>query len=226
MSDFTPLDNPIWHALTTTHQSMARVAGLARRYPSDVSPLVGLFRPTPAALLDLRTLVKADESVVLFTFEALEVPNTWQVIGNRAIEQMVCSESDQSSTFPPLDLKSADVPEMLALTAATQPGPFLPSTIQMGRYLGIRSNDGALVAMAGERLKLSDFTEISAVCTHPAFRGRGNARALVSSLACYAVREGKTPFLHVTQENSAKLLYEKVGFTVRCAMQLTMIAPR
>jgi predicted GNAT family acetyltransferase len=139
---------------------------------------------------------------------------------------MVCSESDQSSTFPPLDLKSADVPEMLALTAATQPGPFLPSTIQMGRYLGIRSNDGALVAMAGERLKLSDFTEISAVCTHPAFRGRGNARALVSSLACYAVREGKTPFLHVTQENSAKLLYEKVGFTVRCAMQLTMIAPR
>lgn len=226
MTDFTVLDNPIWHALTTVHQSMAQVAGIARRYPSKISPLVGLLHPTPAAFSDLRTLVEPNESVGLFTFDTLEVPSDWQVIRTRPIEQMVCTEPAQSSPVPLLALQRKNVPEMLAITAATEPGPFLPRTIQMGRYLGIRSSNGDLVAMAGERLKLRDFTEISAVCTHPEFRGRGHARALVCSLASHVLGEGKIPFLHVKSENGAKLLYEKIGFTVRCAIQLTVIAPR
>jgi predicted GNAT family acetyltransferase len=114
---------------------------------------------------------------------------------------------------------------MIALTAATEPGPFLSETIRMGRYYGIRSDDGRLVAMAGERLKLAGFQEISAVCTLPEFRGRGLARQLVVFLVAQIVREGRVPILHVKGENNnAKRLYEKLGFRVRRALQLTVIS--
>jgi predicted GNAT family acetyltransferase len=112
---------------------------------------------------------------------------------------------------------------MIALAAVTEPGPFLLQTIQMGRYFGIRSSDGRLIAMAGERLKLNGFTEISAVCTSPEFRGQGHARGLVEFLVAQTLAEGKVPFLHVKEENGAKLLYEKIGFRVRRAIQLTVI---
>jgi predicted GNAT family acetyltransferase len=121
-------------------------------------------------------------------------------------------------------LHAVDVPEMLALTAATQPGPILLETIQMGRYVGIRSRDGRLVAMAGERLKLDNFTEISAVCTDPDFRGNGHARTLMIFLAGQILAEGKLPFLHVKSENGAELLYDKLGFRVHRAIHLTVLA--
>ena len=111
---------------------------------------------------------------------------------------------------------------MLELTAATQPGPFAARTYEMGRYLGVRV-DGRLVAMAGERLRLAGATEISAVCTDPAFTGRGYARALMLPLMAKAVAEGQLPILHVKTENGAKHLYEKLGFRVRRAIRLTSI---
>jgi predicted GNAT family acetyltransferase len=115
---------------------------------------------------------------------------------------------------------------MLALTAATEPGPFLPRTIELGKYFGIRSDDGRLAAMAGERLRLPGFTEISAVCTHPDFRGRGYAKGLVAMLAAKIMTEGKTPFLHVNPENGAKVVYQKIGFQLRTRIRLTVISPQ
>ena len=115
---------------------------------------------------------------------------------------------------------------MLALATATEPGPFGPETYRMGRYYGIRSDDGRLVAMAGERLRLNGFTELSAVCTLPEFQGHGYARALVTELATDTLSEGAVPFLHVKTENGAKALYEKLGFRVRHSIQLTVISPR
>jgi predicted GNAT family acetyltransferase len=112
---------------------------------------------------------------------------------------------------------------MLALTAATEPGPFLPGTIQMGDYFGIRSKQGKLIAMAGERLKLVGFTEISAVCTDPEYRGQGFSRALVTFLAARILAEEKLPFLHVKSENGAKSLYESIGFQVRRTVHLTVV---
>jgi predicted GNAT family acetyltransferase len=157
------------------------------------------------------------------TSEPLDVPGDWQVGRSRPIEQMICTQLTRTSFSTPLALGPSDVPEMLALAAATEPGPFLPQTIQMGRYFGIRSSDGRLIAMAGERLKLTGFTEISAVCTNPEFRGQGHARGLVEFLVAQTLAEGKVPFLHVKEENGAKSLYEKIGFHVRRAIQLTVI---
>ena len=124
----------------------------------------------------------------------------------------------------PLPLATTDVPEMLELAAATEPGPFLPQTIQMGNYFGIRASDGRLAAMAGERLQSTGFAEISAVCTHPEFRGRGYARDLVTFLGARILAAGKTPFLHVKSENGAKAVYQKIGFRLRAPIWLTVIS--
>jgi hypothetical protein len=170
---FESLDNPIWFALTTEHRTLARSHGLARRYPPDVSPLAALFHPTSDAFADLRQLVSPGEHVALFTASSLDIPGGWQIDRSRWINQMICEASVASRSVAPLPLGTTDVPEMLELTDATEPGPFLPQTIEMGSYFGIRASDGRLVAMAGERLQSTAFTEISAVCTHPDFRGRG-----------------------------------------------------
>jgi hypothetical protein len=224
MTDFSAIHNPIWSSLTTVHAPLARGTGLARRFPSDMSPLSGLADSSPKAFADMAPLVAPDESVALFTLAPLALPDDWQVVRTRYIDQMICHELIASPSIPLLPLGPGDVPDMLALTAATEPGPFRPRTIEMGRYFGIRHADGRLIAMAGERLRLTSFTEISAVCTHPEFRGQGLGRALVSFLAAKIFAEGKTPILHLNPENPAKFLYQKVGFTFRSPICLTLIA--
>lgn len=226
MTDLFPLDNPIWHALSTGHRDLAQFTGLAARYPSDVSPLAGLHAPTPAAFADLAQLIGPAEGVGLFTTEPVTAPADWQVVRARPIEQMVCTGLRSTSSALPLTLQPSDVPEMLALAAATEPGPFQSGTIRMGRYYGIRSTDGRLIAMAGERLRLDGFIEISAVCTDPSHRGHGYGRTLVEFLASQILDEGKVPFLHVKSENGAKALYEQIGFSTRRAIQLTVLARR
>ena len=139
---------------------------------------------------------------------------------------MSCEASLVHPPGAPLSLGTTDVPEMLELAAVTEPGPFLPKTIQMGSYFGIRASDGRLVAMAGERLQSTAFAEISAVCTLPEFRGRGYARALVTFIAAQILAAGKTPFLHVKSENEAKVVYQKIGFRLRAAIWLTVISFR
>jgi ribosomal protein S18 acetylase RimI-like enzyme len=218
------LDNPIWFALTTQHRLLSRSHGLARRYPPDVSPLAALLHPTNDAFADLQRLVSPGEQVALFTAGPLDVPGDWQVDRSRWIDQMICEASLASPPVRPLPLRTTDVPEMLVLAAATEPGPFLPQTIQMGGYFGIRASDGRLVAMVGERLQSTAFAEISAVCTHPDFRGRGYARALVTFLAAQIRAAGKTPLLHVKSENGAKVVYQKIGFRLRAAIYLTVIS--
>jgi ribosomal protein S18 acetylase RimI-like enzyme len=112
-------------------------------------------------------------------------------------------------------LGPADVPEMLDLVARTQPGPFLPRTIVLGTYLGIR-RAGALVAMAGERMRPPGWSEISAVCTDPAHRGQGLAGRLVRAVGTVIRERGDVPFLHAAASNTAGIrLYEELGFTLR-----------
>ena len=226
MTTFSALDHPVWEALTSGHAGIARSNGAARRYPSLVSPLAAVREPTPEAFSDLARLVAPEEHVGLVTAEPISVPSDWQIFRSRPIEQMVCTELTGDADLSPLELGPSDVPEMMALAAATEPGPFLPETIRMGRYFGLRSNEGRLMAMAGERLRLERFTEISAVCTHPDFRGRGHARQLVAFLVAQTLREGRVACLHVKGENNAaKSVYQRLGFRVRRALELTVISP-
>jgi GNAT superfamily N-acetyltransferase len=218
------LDNPIWNALTSQHRPMARRSGLAARYPGEVSPLTGLADLTRQAFEDLKTLVGADEQVALFTTEPVEVPADWQVVKARYIDQMVCPEPPPVSDQVFVTLGPDDVADMLTLTALTEPGPFATRTHEMGHYVGVRAPDGRLAAMTGQRLGLAGFTEISAVCTHPDFQGRGYAKALVAYQAARIHAGGRTPFLHVKTENGAKAVYEKLGFRVRRPIRYSVLA--
>jgi predicted GNAT family acetyltransferase len=219
------LDNPVYSSLTGDHASLARGDGRARRYPRDVSPLSGLTEPTPAAFADLRDLTAPGETVATVTIAPVVVPDDWELVGERWLDQMVLdapAAAPAAAAHELVELGAADATRMLALAEGTQPGPFALGTVRMGRYLGIRDGE-RLVAMAGERLRPAGALEISAVCTDPAYTGRGYARALMAPLIAAAIEAGRTPMLHVKTENGAKRLYERLGFRVRREMRLTII---
>jgi GNAT superfamily N-acetyltransferase len=218
------LDNPAYSALTTDQASLALGTGLARRYPAEISRLCGLAEPTPRALADLAELSAPDEIVGVVAAAELTASGAWELVRARWIDQMVLDEpvAAHAATHAIVDLGAPDAEQMAALTAATDPGPWSPRTYEMGRYIGIRDGE-RLVAMAGERMRPQGAIEISAVCTDPAYTGRGYARALMTTLIETTVAAGKLPVLHVKNENGAKRLYEKLGFRVRRQMRLTVL---
>jgi predicted GNAT family acetyltransferase len=151
------------------------------------------------------------------------LPDGWSMLISGQMYQMVYEAAPPQKPSQVLrKLTEADVPDMLALTKLTEPGPFLPRTIELGSYFCIHDS-GSLVAMAGERLHLTGFTEVSAVCTHPDFRGRGYGNALMSVVISGILNRGEIPFLHVKTENPAVRLYQKLGFEIRAQLHLAVI---
>ena len=223
------LDNPIWNSLTTSHAPFAIGAhvghGLARRYPADIGPLSALQEPTPEAYTDLAAIVPEGDVAVLFLENQSAFPPGWQFVRGGALVQMVCpavpTEPPLTETIVPME--PADYPEMLALAALTEPGPFRDHTAQIGGYLGIRV-DGRLAAMAGQRLAPAGFVEVSAVCTHPDFRGRGYAQALVAAVTRNIHAAGRMPFLTSFEHNTGAIrVYQQVGFVHRRTFQLAVL---
>jgi ribosomal protein S18 acetylase RimI-like enzyme len=217
--DLHPLDNAAWSSLTGPHANFAQGTPLALRYPPDVSPFVALppvvDRDVWAALA---ALAEPGEVLALSgPANLLELlPPRWEVAMRGEGVQLVATERLVTAPDPEaVVLGAEDVDEMLDLVARTQPGPFLARTYQLGTYLGIRRG-GALIAMAGERLHPPGWTEISAVCTDPAFRGQGLAGRLVGAIG-HGIRErGDTPLLHAAVSNTNAIrLYESMGFALR-----------
>jgi predicted GNAT family acetyltransferase len=138
---------------------------------------------------------------------------------------MIASDTTGEPDPEAVVLATADVPEMLELAVTTEPGPFFERTIVLGTYLGLR-RAGVLVAMAGERMHMDGWTEISAVCTLPAFRGRRFASRLVTDLIARIHARDERPFLHVMTSNAPAInVYEALGFTARRTATITVLAP-
>jgi ribosomal protein S18 acetylase RimI-like enzyme len=210
-----PLDNAVWAALTGPHAHLAERVGLAARYPADVYAFAALADPAdPAAWADLHTLAGPGTTVRIKPVG--RVPDGWDVVGGGEGVQLVPTPALWTEPAPEaVPLGPVDVPEILDLIARTRPGPFLKRTVALGAYLGIR-HEGRLVAMAGERLRLPGWTEISAVCTDPAHRGRGLGTRLIRAVADGIRGRGDTPFLHAAAGNTPAIrLYESLGFTLR-----------
>ncbi len=216
MESLTVLDNPIWHALNTEQVDFAMVGTLARRFPIEIGPFAGLAAQSQAAYDDLAVLSSRDEATVLFLDQPPIQATGWQLEVSDQLTQMIYEGSPHSvDNTEWIALTDADVPDMLALTHLTRPGPFRQKTRQLGTYYGIREA-GQLVAMAGERLKTSSYTEVSAVCTHPDFQGKGYAQRLMQGVIRRIVAEGRVPFLHSRSNNAQAIhVYEKLGFKVR-----------
>ncbi|MFD8076460.1 GNAT family N-acetyltransferase [Streptomyces sp. NPDC059718] len=208
------LDNPAWAALTGPHARFAERVGRAARYPADVSPFTALSDPAdPRAWADLTVLVGPGAAVAVTG--AQQPPDGWELVEGGVGVQLVDTSLRAEHAPEAVRLGAADVPEILELIALTKPGPFLPRTVELGTYLGIRDG-GRLVAMAGERLRTPGWTEISAVCTHPGHRGRGLATRLVRAVAAGIRDRRETPFLHAAAVNTGAIrLYESIGFTLR-----------
>jgi ribosomal protein S18 acetylase RimI-like enzyme len=217
-----PLNNPIWYALSTNQYYLAQSNHLAKRFPRDVAPFGAMKAQSPPEYDALAQILSGD-TAALFLDAKPVLPTDWTMRISGDMYQMTFEAPPLAKPNQAIrKLTEGDVPEMLALTRLTEPGPFLPRTIELGAYYGIHES-GSLVAMAGERLHLTGFTEVSAVCTHPNFRGRGYGNALMSVVISGIVNRGETPFLHVKTDNPAIALYKKLGFEIRAQLYLAVI---
>jgi ribosomal protein S18 acetylase RimI-like enzyme len=219
-----PLDNPIWYALTSRQADLALGDDRARRFPPGIGPLAGLCDQSEHAYASLAELAQPDESLVLFLDAPARVPAGWTLEVSGELPQMLCERRlPPPPKLPVIELSESDVPEMLALTRLTRPGPFREQTWSLGGYVGIKVA-GKLAAMAGERLHVDGYTEISAVCTHPDFQGKGYASALVAVVANRILDRGEIPFLHTGSANTQAIrVYEKLGFRQRRRVHLAVL---
>jgi ribosomal protein S18 acetylase RimI-like enzyme len=217
------LDRPVWSALTTGHRSLAEGAAHARRYPAAIAPFAAMSDESDAAWSELADLAKQDVVAIVTPAPPGDLHGL-DVRFRASVRQMVAVEAvDPVGDAAVEVLDQRDIPAMLELTALTKPGPFLARTHELGRYIGI--GDGQrLAAMAGERMRLDGFTEVSAVCVHPDYRGRGYAQRLVTALMTAIRGRGETPFLHVIDDNHAAIaLYERLGFMSRTTLSFTVL---
>jgi len=221
--DDARLENPVYAALSGMHSRFAQRRGRAVRYAADVAPFLAL--PSEASRTDWRDAIELVPSgtVAATVHDGSPLPESFKVTHTFELVQMIGEHAGGAYDPEAISLGSADVPEMLELVRLTDPGPFLQRTIELGKYVGIR-RDGALDAMAGERLHFDGWTEISAVCTAPTYRGHGLASRLVSTLVADIQHRSERVFLHVmTANTNAIRLYEELGFRARRARTISVL---
>lgn len=221
-----PLDRPAWSSLASTHQHLSLGGALARRYARDVNLFASACDDSDDALAALARLVAPGEQVYQLQVPTIVVPTGLIALKQARGVQMVAGEpvAPAPDSSDMLALGDADADEMLALAQLTRPGPFLARTHRMGQFTGLRI-DGRLAAMAGERFRFPGWTEVSGVCTHPDFRGRGLARRLSRHVAARIAERGDTAFLHAWHDNTVAIrLYESLGFTWRTDVQVAVLA--
>jgi len=215
------LDNPIWASLTSRHRALALGEGGVARYPAPVAPFLGVAAEAGVADAALRALVPAGDTALALG-RAPAVGAGWELRHLGDLAQMICraplpavAGEAPAVEAPIVELGADRREDVLALTALVYPHYFRPRTMELGRYFGVYEG-GRLAAMAGERMGMDGYTELSAICTHPDFLGRGHARRLLAFLANDNHARGRVPFLHVSHENPrAVALYLRNGFELR-----------
>jgi len=220
------LDNPAWWALHSVDKHFNIGNEVVKYFPANISPFVGIENWVEKNQLELLHNLPADRYFALMVAESFELIDGLETVFSTTLNQLVFENfktefsTEMFQSIQPLG--DEYIPDMLELTALTKPGPFYEKTNAFGNYVGI-FQDNQLIAMAGERLHLNDYTEISAVCTHPSQTGKGFGSLLVAYLAKKIVDNGQTPFLHARKDNVGAIrVYEKVGFVVKKEMNFAI----
>lgn len=218
------LDRPIWNALAGRQSEFAIGGPLARRYQRDVEPFVATRDDSEEAMAALGSLIVEYGECLMLQIGNIPIPGGIRVekstVGVQMIGEGRITPSNEDRIVA---LDDNDVAEMIALAHLTEPGPFLPRTHRLGQFWGIR-DAGRLVAMAGERMKVEGFAEVSGVCTHPDYRGQQFAANLSKHIANLIIKRGETPFLHAYADNQAAIrLYEALGFRIRTEVVVKVI---
>jgi predicted GNAT family acetyltransferase len=223
-----PLDNPIWTALNTSQAHFAELSALARKFQADIGPLAGFEEPSRESYKSLGKLVRIGTGAGLFLEASANQADVesagFTIVEQDSLLQMIYS--DCKLPVPKIDfvqMTAADSPVMLALATMMKPGPFGTRTHELGNFIGVR-REGQLVAMAGERMRMPGYSEISAVCTHPNHNGHGYATALMVELIGRICGRNETPILHVRSSNRHAIgLYRRIGFADRRHFDFTVI---
>jgi len=218
------LDRVVWESLTTYHAPLSEGNALARRFVRDVNVFAAARDDSPAAMAALSALVQPGEQVFVAQVPEIVIPpDLIEVKAALGVQMLATGLPNAVRKDDITRLTDADVAEMLALAKLTEPGPFLERTNRMGQFVGIRVG-GRLAAMAGERMRIPGYTELSGVCTHPDFRGRGFARRLSAAVVSDIGARGDRAFLHAWKSNhSAIALYEQLGFQVRADVNISVL---
>lgn len=220
------LDRPVWSSLGSAHAHLAEGDGLALRYAPDVNRFASARDDSGPALAALASLVRPQDPVYVLQVPEIHIPPELVALKQALCVQMVAlapSAAGEAGAESIVPLGEADAGEMLALATLTEPGPFLRGTGRMGNFFGIRI-EGRLAAMAGERFRFPGYTEVSGVCTHPDFRGRGLASRLSRHVMADIAARGDTPFLHSWKTNHTAIsLYERLGFRWRSDVHVAVL---
>jgi GNAT superfamily N-acetyltransferase len=224
------LDNPFWHALNGPHARHAQAAGVARHFPADIAPFIGIRQTDALTSADDAALARIADAGYYFLGVLPEGrSHGWHAKVAGKVVQMWLPDGvtvhDEGTSDACRVLTLDDVPQMLALTAIAFPDYFRPRTHELGTYVGVFKN-GQLVAMAGERAALECRRELSAICTHPDHTGRGHARRAMCRLLTLQAERGIGAFLHVDDTNLvARGLYESLGFVNRTELVYAKLLP-
>ena len=211
------LDNPVWHAFQTVQGSLSLGTDTVKKYLPNVLQIIGFKNPELTDLTAIEPWVNVDEKFFVVG-DMPPLTDNWKYLKSLECVQMICSELTHlkfRSNELIVELLDSDIGEMLDLINQVQPGYFHQKTPKLGSYYGIKQG-GKLIAMAGERLRMTGLTEISAVVTHPDYTGKGFAQQLVAHVAGKNLEIGSTPFLHFVSSNTrARSVYELLGFKIR-----------
>jgi ribosomal protein S18 acetylase RimI-like enzyme len=220
------LDNIVWHSLTGPQATYATGTDTARRYARGFSPIAGFADAERPDLDALAAFCTPDEHFYVGGWSGA-VPDGWQVDAESTMFQMVWQAPPPAADEAPdaVPLGPGHAADAVELATLTRPGPFGPRTIELGEYFGYVVG-GRLIAMAGERMCAGELREVSGVCTHPEFQGRGLARRLMLKLVRRQMQRGEIPFLHVMRDNEhAWRLYERMGFRVLQELVVRVVSP-
>jgi ribosomal protein S18 acetylase RimI-like enzyme len=219
------LDNPVWNALTSGNKVLAEGNEKAKYFEPEVAPFAGLNENTHANFTSLYDIIPFNTPIAIFTNDKNLKADPWQVDHYISGYQLLYKQAlnREPNSLDLVALNESHVPEMLALARLTNPGPFASKTINLGNYRGIFF-ENKLVAMAGLRLHNDGFSEISAVCTHPEYLGRGYARALIFNQIHHIQQQGETAYLHVRSDNIRAIeIYQSMGFEIRSEMTIYVL---
>lgn len=219
-----PLDNIFWNCLSGPQAHFAQGIGMARRYAKGFSPILGFAQAEQPDFAALAPYCDSGEQFYCSGWSG-EMPDGWRLQAETTMYRMVWDGKmpDEVQDFFPRALDASHAQQAMALAVLTNPGPFGLRTLELGDYLGCFEGE-RLIAMAGERTNAEPYREVSGVCTHPEFQGRGLARRLMHTLIRRQLMRNEIPFLHVMCHNtSAHELYLRMGFRDYCKTPVRVI---
>lgn len=210
------LHNPVYNALLSGDKHLSFGTEHVKYFDEQVSPFAGFDQDYEKGFENLYELLPSGRKILYAIPTFITQPIGWQIQHEiNGLQFVYEGEEEIKSQFQHVvPLTEIHVEEMIQLTKLTKPGPFGLKTIAFGSYFGIFENE-QLVAITGQRLHIENYTEISAVCTHPQHTGKGYAYTLLQHQLQMILQTGKKPFLHVREDNQRAIdLYLRLGFNI------------